>query len=608
VLNDNKNVLIFSEPNNANKIARYPAIHDYIVISFSIDGKLALKKYAIECCFPDDIIELPDLDMVGIKNTKYVEDICNIADKRLKEKISFLKENNIDIFHNGFFTVKVFFDNLITSYLIMRKLFEKIGNRKVVVFKNSYDLDKIVEGEEALVPALIEHIFFKNNVNINIVLNNRHDINYLLFDEYRDIYRFIMSLSLIFRRDRRLRKQHDCVLVMDHRYDVKNLINGVMGDTVFFKVFVNRYFIAIKAINSQGLSIKKVTRSIDHGGTIHGLFKEIQYDLEHHELFMNDTELCTFAIKCLEAYFRKSLSCLLPYGGYIKRRISGLGAKALFTSSCRLNFRDAYLMGIVRSLKIPVVAYQEGGGTGYLDWPLFNLDTVLSDFYLVYGKGVAESPFIKKNNAEIFAVGSVYLDNLKRNIKKNHNLGSEIYVVLDNIKTGTHQHYPHNNGFYSRAYRHQLNILNILNRFRDTRFVLKTLKGKEYLYLSIIDGNHIKIDTRPLSSILNDADAFVLDYPSTVLQECLLTDRPIALLYNKEFARFEDEAFESLKKRIRVSSEQEGFYDTLNYLIDDVKHGNKMTINNDFVQNYCLMDNPLQNIQEFLNSSLHNNK
>lgn len=608
MLKDNKNVLIFSEPNNANKIAHYPATHDYTAVSFSIDGKLALEKYAIECCFPDDVIELPDLDRIGTENMKYVGDFCNIADRRLKEKISFLKENDINIFQNGFFTVKVFFDNLITSYLILRKLFEKTGNRKVVVFKNRYGLDKIVEGKEALVPALIEHIFFKNNVNINIVLNNRHDMNDLLFDEYRDIYRFFMSLSSIFRRDRRLRKHHDCVLVMDHRYDVKNLINGVIGDTVFFKVFVNRCFIAIKAVNSKGLSFKKVTKSIDHGSIIHSLFKEIQYDLKHHELFRNDAELCAFAVKCLEAYFRKSLSFLLPYGGYIKRRLSSLGAKALFTSSCRLDFRDALLMGIVRSLKIPIVAYQEGGGAGYLDWPLFNLDTELSDFYLVYGKGVAESPFIEKNNAVIFAVGSVYLDNLKRNVKKGHSLRSEIYVVLDNIKTGTHQHYPHNNGFYSHAYRHQLNILNMLKRFRDARFVLKTLKGKEYLYLSFIDGNHIKIDTRPLSSVLNAADAFVLDYPSTVLQECLLTDRPIALLYNKEFARFEDKAFESLKKRIRVSSEPEGYYDTLNYLIDDVKHGNKMTINNDFVQNYCLMDNPSHNIQEFLNSSLHNNK
>jgi hypothetical protein len=608
VLKDYKNVIIFSEPNNAGKIARHLRTQDYIVISFSIEGKLALKKYGIESCFPDDLVVLPDLDKVGTDNLRYVKDFCNIIDKRFKEKILFLKENDINIFYNSFFTIKVFFDNLITSYLILNELFREIGNRKVVIFKNRYSLAKIVEGKEALVPALIEHIFLNNNENIKIILNNRYCFHKLLFYEYGDIYRFIISFSSIFRQHKSLKKQKDCVLVMDYRYDVKNLINGVIGDTVFFKVFANRYFIAIRAVNSKGLSIKKVAISTDRKDFIHSLFKEIYYDSKHHELFRNDTELCSFAIKCLEAYFSKSLSYLVPYGGYIKRRLSSLGAKALFTSSCRLDFKDAFLIGIVRSLKIPVITYQEGGGAGYLDWPLFNFDTELSDFFLVYGKGVAKSRFIKKNNAEVVPVGSIYLDNLKRNIKKGLSLRSEIYVILDNIKTGTHQHYPYNNGFYSQAYRHQLNILNILKRFGDTHFVLKTLKEKEYLYLSFIDGDFIKMDTRPLSDILHTAGAFVLDYPSTVLQECLLTDRPIALLYSKEFARFEENAFESLKKRIRISSEPGRFYDTLDSLIGDVKHGNRMTMDNDFLQNYCLMNNPSQNVQRFFSSLLHNNK
>jgi len=129
---------------------------------------------------------------------------------------------------------------------------------------------------------------------------------------------------------------------------------------------------------------------------------------------------------------------------------------------------------------------------------------------------------------------------------------------------------------------------------------LKTVEGMEYLYESFVEDN-ISIETLPLSKILNRPIAFILDYPSTTIQECLLTDKPIALLHNPDNVKFDQNALESLSLRVRVSSDHDKFYKVIESLIDDVKHGTKMTENSEFRDRYCLMNNTEDSLKIFFN-------
>jgi len=226
----------------------------------------------------------------------------------------------------------------------------------------------------------------------------------------------------------------------------------------------------------------------------------------------------------------------------------------------------------------------------------------LSDYFLVYGEGVAKSPFLH-GKAKMVPVGSVRLELLKAtNNKKRDTDKKTIFVVLDIPKMNTYQHYPYNGGFFSEIYRHQIRIIKLLSEFKEIDFKLKTVKGREFLYELFTNGTSITLETRPLSAVLCNADGFLLDYPSTVLQECLLTKKPIALLYNaynSENVSFDENALEMLRKRIRISGQQSEFTHILRSFVDDVKSGALNLNNEEFLQNYCIMKDSDTRLKNF---------
>jgi hypothetical protein len=601
----NQNYIIIADAEDADKVTKLYKGMDKAIVSFSIEAKLALERRGVECIFPDDLVDLPDLNKLGSDNLQLVKDICEIIDNKLKERFPFLQQNRINLFGNGFFVVKVFFDSLCSSFLILERLFQEIGNRDVVLYSSGCALENIAERNCALVPSLIKYVFLKEYPAIKIIPESNYRSSRIMMEDVRSYFPLlVLCMQTWFRKNSRTVCGSKGI-VLDSRYDVKILIDDVLREMEFFEIFLFRRIIAIKSLHSRRLSIKMLSDNAGVYKVIREIFHEITAEMATHEIFHGHAGLGSFAFLYLEQYLTKSLGGILHHGDDIKSVLSEIAPTLLCTASCRIDLKDAFVLGIAKSLDVPVVTYQEGGGAGYLDWPLFNLDTKLSNFFLVYGKGVAESPYIEKKLAKVIPVGSIYLDQVKKNMsatKKGTSLPG-IYVILDNIKTDVWQHYPCNGGNFSQAYRHQSKIIESLKKVDFEGFILKTIKGRENLYSSMIDiKDHIRIETKPLSSILHNASAFVLEYPSTVLQECLLTNKPIALLFNKTSVIFDNYAFELLKRRVRVVSEYEEFTRVLESLIEDVRLGNPMTENKDFLMNYCLMENSKGNIDNFFSS------
>ena len=603
----NQSYILFAGVEHADRIAKLYKGMDKVIVSFSTDGKAALEKRNVRCLFPDDLIDLPDLNKLGMDNLCQVKGICKVIDSKLKERFPFFQENEIDLFRNGFFNIKVFFDSLCSSFLILERLFQKIGNRDVILFSSGDELGKIAEGKCPLVPSLIEHVFLKDYPIFKIIPGNDHGSNRIRLDDHESYFALMRLCMKTWFRKHSGTSYGAKGIVLDNRYDVKALTDETLGEIDFFKIFLFKRIIAMKSLHARQLFVKKLSGNSEVSRAIGRLFQESIDELAANEIFHGNSALGCFAVLCLERYMIKSLGGILQHGEDIKKMFSQVASAVLITSSCRLYLKDAFVLGIAKSLSIPVVTYQEGGGAGYLDWPLFNLDTELSDFFLVYGKGVAESPYIEKKMAKVVPVGSIYLDKVSRNINStNENSNRKgIYIILDNIKKDTWQHYPYNGGNFSQAYRHQSNIIEALKKFKKAEFILKTVEGREELYSVLIDMNNMRIETKPLPSILAEASAFVLDYPSTVLQECLLTDKPIALLFNKTGVRFDDHALDLLKRRVRVASEYDEIHGVLEALIEDADNGHPMTKNKDFLMNYCLIEKSMENVDNFFRSFLY---
>lgn len=595
-------IIIFSDPVCIDDIINNPKISESLIVSFSLNGKLALEKKGLRCLFPDELIKLPDLNRIGLDNLERVKDICNFLDKKLQEKIGFLKKNNINLFYAGFFRIKVFFDTLYTSYHILNELFTLVRKKEIILFKTNSTPTRVIRGQDSIVPPLIEEIFSKKCNDYKIIICDKSDYKNKMIQL---LNYFKRGVSGGYKTINSTAKQYkDNGLVLDDRFDIPYVVKEVLDSTHFYKIHIDNNYIMFKSISSSDASKTKIVGSNSEvSSCIREIFSDAINNQTYRDMFHCDDDLIAFANKYLEEYILKSVGEIIPLGSKIKNYIINLRPKMLLTASCRLYLKEAFLLEVIRSLNIPVITYQEGGGAGYIDWPLFNIDMDLSDFFLAYGRGVKESPLIRKSKAEVVPVGSIHLDQIKKTIKNSTPTRLTIYVILDNLKTNTYQHYPYNGGFFSQAYNHQLKILNTLRQFREARFVLKTIKGREFLYDTFIEDKFIQLETMPLSKILNSASAFILDYPSTVLQECLLTDKPVALLYSQDNVKFDPEALESLSKEIRISSNPNEFSEVIKALIEDAKCGT-VRQDDDFLKKYCLTEKTADNLRIFFSGIL----
>ncbi|MGO9013560.1 MAG: hypothetical protein ACLQF0_01145 [Dissulfurispiraceae bacterium] len=593
-------LVIFSDPAHARTIASSYRPEEALYMAFSVQAKMELERMGYPCLFPDDLVELPDFNLMGHENEERVRKICSSLDEILRERIPFLGQNSINIISAVFYYVKVFFDGALSSYYVMKRVLDHLDDRPVVVFKTFAGTSRMVSGRSDIALTLIEQVFAPEYKNIAVITSGKSGHLKEAAGRLKELARDVRTLACALAANGQAEKP-SCIVLYDS-YDVRDIIDVMDGinfhtfhtlDFKAFRVFIapqNKGKVRLRILHSDGYEYK---------AAVGEAFRKAAESQSYRLLLGDNDKLCSFVNMCLESFFVEKLGEYLMLGDYIKETIRELGPKMVLSSSCRLTFEWAFVLEIARSLCIPVVAYQEGGGAGYEDWPVVGTDTRLADYFLVYGNGVKESPFIEKNCAQVVPIGSLHLERTKSRLKHLTPPKASIYVIVDNISTGIHQHYPYNGGFFCQAFRRQRMILDILKQFKDMSFVIKTIRGREWLYAGYADGKRVRVDTRPLSSILDEASAFVLQRTSTVLLECLLTDRPIALLYDGEDVKFAPDAHELLSRRVRMSSNPGEFPETIRALTNDIKYGSSMTEHTEFRDAYCLVENTADRLKNF---------
>jgi hypothetical protein len=372
-----------------------------------------------------------------------------------------------------------------------------------------------------------------------------------------------------------------------NKYNVKSNNNSI----IFYSGNFKPYQIELNAAETPQMQ-----------DLVNNFFNRIDLNQEYKELVgFGNEKLFKIIGLSLKSYFENGAVSLLSNIDSLGDVFKELKFKFILTSSNRLNLFKTILSEISRSLKIPIITYQEGGGAGYLNWPMFDFDADYSDSFLVYGDRV-KTYYEKNSNNNIKSVGSIKLGNIKKSIGYNSK-DSKIYFILDNLKSNMYQHYPYNGGFFSLAYKHQLRIMELLDKFKyDACFLIKTVKDKQILYKSILDEKYFEISSAPLQKILDNASAFILDTPGTGLLECLMTDKPIAVLYRNELIRFEEDALNMLSKRIKISDNYDEYSKIISELIIDSKSNVKYDVINDFTSNYCVKENNEKLLTDYFNS------
>lgn len=594
-----KTLIVVDDPHLCDDVVkRFHGEDDCLLVAFSLEAKLALEDRGLVCHLPDELVELPDLDRMGEENLVKTRSLCAMLDRAFMHRFDVLKAQSPSFPTLAFFQIKVYLDAVSSAYLIMSKILREIKMDKIVVYQTMYPLEHDFIKGTAIVARCIQDFLPEAEI---VWTQPRFSLHHSL----KSLKFFGKQMRVWLYEQKQRKSGLDNAFILGHAHDVPETKKVLSGKFNFYSVDQMALLLDVLIQNfSNGKSFRPKKNDLDFENAVDEIFDSLSADRKYRSLLSWDgMDLSGYISDSIRDCIKSSVRLLFRYSNDIIHWIKRRKPRFLLTAACRLDFKNAFILALVKDSGIPVVTYQEGGGAGYLDWPLFNLDMDCSDYFLVYGEGVRRSPYIK-GKATVEPVGSLRLERIKSFVSSRPNQPRRIYVILDNIKTNVYQHYPYNGGFFSQAYRHQQKILDVLGNIPGTYFYIKTVKGKERFYKKLVHTN-CTITTTPLTELLSEADAFILEYPSTVLQECLLTDKPVALLNATSDLKFEEsEAKEQLSKRVRICTNYDQYAETVKQLILEMDNPSPPKKDTRFFENYCTMDHCQEKLELFFSRTL----
>jgi hypothetical protein len=221
-----------------------------------------------------------------------------------------------------------------------------------------------------------------------------------------------------------------------------------------------------------------------------------------------------------------------------------------------------------RNAGIPVVLYDHGAW-GYFDFPLErHLDAGMADYRLVWGDGVqAHVERRYPGSLTSFAVGGAMLDpligrapSLRRKARirlcRRHGFdASRPVVVYCATSISTNMQYAGHLAVPDMVYvENQMRIVRFLGRFPAIQVMIKLHPSPFYPQPPLADlikdeglSNCRIVSKVPFTDLLDIADLFVIDSPTTTLLQTLTTPTPVIVLMNAAM-KLEQEAVESLER------------------------------------------------------------
>jgi hypothetical protein len=240
----------------------------------------------------------------------------------------------------------------------------------------------------------------------------------------------------------------------------------------------------------------------------------------------------------------------------------------------------------MRSIGAKGFIYQHGGFVGACECPPWDCnDLALADGELTYGSGTTDY-FVERGRkyqdprAVPTTVGSSRLDALRGQMSRGRVTSRKPRVLLvPNL-------IPRNNRYLDAGTTAdvleselQLALVDKARQFPQYAFTFKAFPYSDQRETPAVqlarlpESNCLVVARRSLPGLLAEADFVVLSFASTALLEALMTDRPILVLVDPQFAVMTPAARELLVRRAHVASEPVEFLDLYARLLTEGRFG-----------------------------------
>ena len=338
------------------------------------------------------------------------------------------------------------------------------------------------------------------------------------------------------------------------------------------------------------------------------ILDQIQRDQQLHKLFTFGAVQALHVVQTrLEHLFLRMVPRL---AGLIERARALLSETrgGLVVGTPALALPQVAVLVAARSLGMPTVLYQHGGGYGLLEMPMVeDHELALADHFLCYGPKVAElyhsvsrvdrRPSARPR-ASLLPVGSAALDELRTRAgaaapprRSVDGIRTVVYVVTNfssDVEYFDYRTYPD-----LPYWRLQKEVVLRCARRRNIRLLIKLhpSDGVSHPMSELVRDRGLAncevLVATPFTDLLDVADLFVIDYPSsTSLLQALTTDRKIIALADAKYTRPYPRAVELLRNRLVLATSSDEFLHRIDATLDEPDWSLPEPIDNEFLHAY----------------------
>lgn len=342
------------------------------------------------------------------------------------------------------------------------------------------------------------------------------------------------------------------------------------------------------------------------------LWEKVRLNSSFKRYFIyNDVDLFTIAEDFFRHLFFTETADLLACSSVLDSELKKIKNKKRIILTGGIVGRNHLLAKYASNLKIPFVSYHYGGFLGYSYLPIHErFDLAEVDYFICGGHGSAKtfrhpSPWTFWNDevkrAEPVATGLPWIEQLIKNErevsnkeKKNTNKKYTVMYVASALVGDNHYlGYVYPSDIWQ--WRLQKKMIETVKEFPSVHFLFKAPLRARYpqpenpIFDHIKDINTDNIEVMPdipLKEVLDEADLFILDSPSTPLLHVLATTKPFILYADSQIFKFIPEAAIELRKRGIFCGNEDDFFKAFKEQLT-ICPGDNDLVNDDFLKAYA---------------------
>ncbi|MDQ7816743.1 MAG: hypothetical protein RDU14_06915 [Melioribacteraceae bacterium] len=560
-----------------------------------------LEKKGLEYKIVEDFVDKKELfKEVSILSEKKIKAITILTDNWVRNNYPSFAEADLALLEYYYYYLMRLFDSVMMRIFIFEKIFSSLNPDKIIICKKesteseSLSIEIPWSEEESVWAYCIKLFNYNNKTSIHIIDYTGEDKE--LLSNNKNLLQNSKRLKIILWG-----KTSISLSLNSIRNIFKEIFKKLLGNVQTLKYNLPYFYNLIRILKHESfygvthfIKSKKIVllNSGSNWQITNGLFNKEGFSFYQFKCGINKIQLksetCDYVSKIgideflvfrginFSSLIKQKLNRLINHGiysfytDYLKtiKLLKRIKAKAILSSVITLP-NEWIILHTARLLNIPIFCWGHGASGQSVFTKQKAMELLICDFYFTQGQGSQQT--YKKYKDYSFTpvpIGSPSLDRLSKalNTKELINEYDFLYVTTN---------YYHNNFYLSffpgvfdnELYETQYKIIKILDKQNmKTLFKVSEKSIHKGFHNRLFGNDHISVEDKiPFEKFLHLAKAIIIDNPTTVLLESLLTRKPIFVL--TQFIKLTSMAYKLLRKRAVCCNSIEELVVEINYYI-----------------------------------------